>query len=115
VAIVTKVRFWPNSCKPNWLSRIEWVMSQEKLKGRGRLVPAQATGIEYKVEFGIDAAPETLQYGRGLKPTTWAKCSIHPVHARVFPDGHYFLHADDGRVHQLKAEGGKWHCLALAA
>lgn len=87
----------------------------EKVKGRGRLVPAQATGVEYKVEFGIDIVPETSQYGRGLKPTRWAKCSVRSAHAQRFPDGTYFLHADDGRVHQLKAIGGKWHCLALAA
>ena len=100
--------------QPTFASRIKLTMT-EKVKGRGRLVPAQATGVEYKVEFGIDMVPETSQYGRGLKPTRWAKCSVRSAHAQVFPDGTYFLHADDGRVHQLKAIGGKWHCLALAA
>jgi hypothetical protein len=86
-----------------------------KIKGRGKLVPALATGVEYTVEFGIEEPPKAPQYGRGAKPTAWAECTVRPDHARVFPDGHYFLHAEDGRVLQLKAIGGKWHCLALAA
>jgi hypothetical protein len=87
----------------------------EKLKGRGRLFPAQATGIEYPVEFGINSAPSAPQYGRVAQTTRWAKCSIRPIHGGVFPDGTYFLHTDEGRVHQLKVIGGVWHCLALAA
>lgn len=87
----------------------------EKLKGRGRLCPAQATGIEYSVEFGINSAPSAPQYGRVAPTSRWAKCSIRPIHGGVFPDGTYFLHTDEGRVHQLKVIGGVWHCLALAA
>ena len=87
----------------------------EKLKGRGRLVPAQATGVEYPVAFGIYSAPAVPQYGRVSQPTRWAKCSIRSVGSRVFPDGYYFLHTDEGKIHQLKVIGGVWHCLALAA
>lgn len=87
----------------------------ETMKGRGRLSPAQATGIEYPVEFGISSVPAAPQYGRVSQPTRWAKCSIRPVHGGVFPDGTYFLHTDEGRVHQLRMIGGVWHCLALAA
>jgi len=86
----------------------------EELKGRGRLVPAQATGIEYPVEFGIKTPPAAPHYGRVSQPTQWAKCVVRPDQKRAFPDGHYFLHTDEGRVHQLKVIGGVWHCLALA-
>jgi hypothetical protein len=86
----------------------------EGLKGRGRLVPAQATGIEYPVEFGIKSPPPGPQYGRVVKPTRWAKCFIRTAQKRIFSDGHYFLHTDEGRVHHLKLIGGVWHCLALA-
>jgi len=88
--------------------------SAEELKGRGRLVPAQATGIEYPVEFGMSAPPAAPQHGRASKPTQWAKCLIRSSQKRIFPDGHYFLRTDEGRVHQLKVIGGVWHCLALA-
>ncbi|HXW17181.1 MAG TPA: hypothetical protein VEJ39_02685 [Candidatus Acidoferrales bacterium] len=85
------------------------------LSGRGLLVPALATGIEYPVAFALKSAPAGPQYGRVQKPTRWAKCSIRTAQKRAFPDGHYFLHTPDGRVHQLKVIGGVWHCLALAA
>jgi hypothetical protein len=88
--------------------------SAEELKGRGRLVPAQATGIEYEVAFGMKAPPAAPQYGRVTKPTRWAKCFVRTAQKRVFPDGHYFLHTDEGRVHQLKVISGVWHCLVLA-
>ena len=93
-------------------------MSREKndrIEGKGRLVPALATGVEYKVEFGIDSPPAPLKFGGGQRSATWTTCFIRPAHARVIPDGSYFLHAEDGRVHQLRAVGGKWRCLALAA
>jgi len=86
----------------------------DELKGRGRLIPAQATGIEYSVRFGIKSPPAGPQHGRGSKPTRWARCFIRPAQKKVFPDGHYFLRTDEGRVHQLKVIDGVWHCLALA-
>jgi hypothetical protein len=89
-------------------------LAADELKGRGRLIPAQATGIEYPVEFGIQSPPAGPQHGRVLKPTRWVKCFIRSAQRRVFPDGSYFLRTDEGRVHQLKMIDGVWHCLALA-
>ncbi|MGH9717160.1 MAG: hypothetical protein ACRD4R_10600 [Candidatus Acidiferrales bacterium] len=86
----------------------------EFLHGRGRLVPALATGIEYPVEFGIKSPPAAPRHGRASIPTRWAKCRIRPAQKRIFPDGFYFLRTEEGRVHQLKVIGGVWHCLALA-
>lgn len=86
-----------------------------ELSGRGLLVPAQATGIEYPVAFALKSQPAGPQYGRVLKPTRWAKCSIRTERKRAFPDGNYFLHTAEGRVHQLKVIDGVWHCLAVAA
>jgi hypothetical protein len=86
----------------------------ELLTGRGRLVPALATGIEYPVEFGIQSPPGAPQHGRASKPTRWAKCRIRAAQKRIFPDGYYFFRTEEGAVHQLKVIGGVWHCLALA-
>ena len=91
------------------------VMSQKKIKGRGRLVPTRATGVQYEVHYGIEVSGEREQHGRGMRPTVWAKCSLKPSAATRIPDGTYFLHADDGRVLQLKSERGTWHCLTVAA
>ena len=88
--------------------------SIEELEGRGRLVPAQATGIEYPVEFEIKSPPAAPRHGRVSQPTRWAKCFVRSAQKKVFPDGHYFLRTDEGRVHQLRVIGGVWHCLALA-
>ncbi len=88
--------------------------STHELSGRGRLVPAIATGIEYPVEFGLNSPPASPQRGRAAKPTRWAKCSIHSPQNRTFLDGFYFLRTEEGRVHQLKVIHGVWHCLALA-
>lgn len=85
-----------------------------ELKGRGRLVPAIATGIEYEVEFGLKSPPAAPQHGRAAKPTRWAKCRIRSLQNRTFLDGFYFLRTQEGRVHQLKVIDGVWHCLALA-
>jgi hypothetical protein len=90
-------------------------MSQKKIQGRGRLVPARATGVQYEVRYGIHAVGEMRQHGRGLSPMRWEKCSLRPASAQRIPDGEYFLHAEDGRVHQLKSVDGKWHFLAVAA
>jgi hypothetical protein len=86
----------------------------DQLKGRGRLIPALATGIEYPVEFGITPPPGAPKHGRASIPTRWAKCRIRPAQKRLFADGFYFLRTDEGRVHQLRVIGGVWHCLALA-
>ncbi|MGA9885834.1 MAG: hypothetical protein WBQ34_19120 [Candidatus Acidiferrales bacterium] len=88
--------------------------STHELSGRGRLVPAIATGIEYPVEFGLKSPPAAPQHGRAAKPTRWTKCRIHSLQSRTFLDGFYFLRTEEGRVHQLKVINGVWHCLALA-
>jgi hypothetical protein len=88
--------------------------STHELSGRGRLVPAIATGIEYAVEFGLKSPPAMPQHGRAAKPTCWAKCRIYSLQNRTFLDGFYFLRTEEGRVHQLKVIKGVWHCLALA-
>jgi hypothetical protein len=91
-------------------------MSQEKRKGRGRLVPTRPTGVEYRVEYGIHRTIIVRQHGRAASPSAglqWAKCSIRSSNAYRIPDGSYFLHADEGGVHQLKSIGGKWQFLSL--
>lgn len=87
--------------------------ASDLIEGRGRLVPALATGIEYPVEFRLKSPPTAPQRGRAAKPTRWAKCRIRPAQKRIFRDGFYFLRTDEGRVYQLKVIGGEWHCLAL--
>jgi hypothetical protein len=46
-----------------------------------------------------------------------ARWPVDPVlraaHHHPIPDGSYFLHADDGRVHQLKSVDGQWQYLAI--
>jgi hypothetical protein len=86
----------------------------EKLKSRGRLVPTQPTGVQYQVDYVIRITTEVRQHGRSSTTTTrtrWAKCSVRSAHAHMIPDGTYFLHADDGRVLQLKSAAGEWHFL----
>jgi hypothetical protein len=94
-------------------------MAKEKLQGTGRLVPTRLTGVEYKVKYGIEHIIEEVTHGGtgGFGPGKggrWAKCSVRPTHSNLIPDGSYFLHADDGRVHQLRSMGGQWQCLSLA-
>jgi hypothetical protein len=84
-----------------------------KLKGRGRLVPARATGIAYQVRYGLPSAGDSFEHGRGGRAMQWTQCSVR-CSGRL-PDGTYFLYTDEGKVHQLKSTGGKWHCLAIAA
>jgi hypothetical protein len=91
------------------------IMSKKNLNGSGRLVPTRPTGVEYKVHYGIHLVAELRQHGRGLRPTRWEKCSLRSASAQRIPDGSYFLHADDGRVHQLKSVDGQWQYLAVAA
>jgi hypothetical protein len=90
--------------------------TKETLKGQGRLVPTRPTGVEYRVEYGIELVPEVRQHG--VTPPAarakWTRCKVRSAHARQIPDGTYFLHADEGRVHQLKSKDGKWEYLAAA-
>jgi hypothetical protein len=88
----------------------------EKLKGDGRLVPTRPTGVEYRVVYGIELVPEVRQHGvpPAVAKSRWARCQVKSQHARQIPDGTYFLHADEGRVHQLKSKDGKWEYLAAA-
>lgn len=91
-------------------------MSADKETGRGRLVPTRPTGVQYQVEYTIKFPIEVRQHGRAPAATTsrWTKCSVRSAHAHFIPDGTYFLHADDGRVHQLKSRDGEWEYLAAA-
>jgi len=84
--------------------------------GRGRLVPTRPTGVQYQVEYVIKIPVEVRQHGRAPAATTtkWTKCSVRSSHAHFIPDGTYFLHADDGRVHQMKSTSGEWEFLAAA-
>ena len=88
-------------------------MGLEKETGRGRLVPTRPTGVQYQVEFVIKLAAVVQQHGRApVNTVRWTKCSVHSAHAHFIPDGTYFLHADDGKVRQLKSTEGEWECLA---
>jgi hypothetical protein len=89
-------------------------MSPVKQKSLGRLVPTQATGVEYQVEYGIQFAVEVRQHGRAAAPPTdvrWTKCSVRSTRAHLIPAGNYFLHAEDGKIHQVKFTAGEWHYL----
>jgi hypothetical protein len=99
-----------------FLALIEEGNMNEKLKGEGRLVPTRPTGVEYRVVYGIELVPEVRQHGvpPAAQRARWAKCQVKSQHARQIPDGTYFLHADEGRVHQLKSKDGKWEYLAAA-
>ncbi|MGH9591880.1 MAG: hypothetical protein ACRD5L_02220 [Bryobacteraceae bacterium] len=92
-------------------------MKTAKRRNRGKLVPTLPTGVEYQVEHGIEIIPEVRQHGRAAAPASrarWEKCSIRSAHAHMIPEGSYFLHSDDGRVHQLKLTRGVWQYLVLA-
>jgi hypothetical protein len=45
----------------------------------------------------------------------WTSCSVQFSLGGRLPDGSYFLYTDEGKVHQLRSVGGKWHFLAIAA
>ena len=94
---------------------IKTTIMSKKIKGTGRLIPTRPTGVEYQVNFGIHLVGDLQQHGRGMKQTRWAKCQLKSTHAQRIPDGSYFLHADDGRVHQVMSVDGEWRCLAVAA
>ena len=89
-------------------------MGLEKLKGRGRLVPTLATGLEYQVNYEIHFP--ILERGpmRRLTPNHMcsSKCLVRSAYHHRIPDGPYFLHIDVGQVHQVKSIDGKWHYLA---
>jgi hypothetical protein len=89
--------------------------SKRKLHGSGRLVPTRPTGVEYRVKYGIQSAPEVKQHGRAAPPLQWTKCSVRSMHAHRIPEGRYFLHADEGGVFQVKCIGNSWEYLATAA
>ena len=92
-------------------------MSSDKQKGRGKLVPAQQTGLEYQVDYGIHFVEEVRQHGRTsttVARSRWMKCMVRSVHAHLIPNGNYFLHMDNGRVIQIKSDSGKWEYLAMA-
>jgi hypothetical protein len=89
--------------------------TKKELNGTGRLVPTRPTGVQYQVRFGIVEVREPRQHGRGMRPTRWEKCELRSISAQRIPDGTYFLHSDDGRVHQLKSVDGEWQYLAVAA
>ena len=90
-------------------------MSLKHSRGRGRLVPTRQTGLEYEVQYRIHLPEDVQKHGRDLQTVRWAKCSLHSACARRIPDGSYFLHAEDGRVHQLKSVDGEWSHLAFTA
>ena len=90
-------------------------MAEKPTEGLGRLVPTLATGVRYEVRYGIHVVAEIKQHGRGMAPARWTKCSLSPANAHRIPEGSYFLHTDEGRVHQVKSIDGQWHYLAPAA
>ncbi len=90
-------------------------MSDKKVQGNGRLVPARVTGIGYKVRYGIHVVGEPTERGRAPRAAHWAKCSVQLTDGGRVPDGTYFLYTEEGKVLQLKSTDGKWHCLAVAA
>jgi hypothetical protein len=89
-------------------------MELERLKGRGHLVPTMTTGIEYQVHYEIHFPVVEERPGRHMTPnhTSASKCCVQSSHRHLIPDGHYFLHADVGQIHQLKFINRKWHYLA---
>ena len=120
IQIVRLSARWAPSLVPTLWAIIALIEEEEsmaeKLKGEGRLVPTRPTGVEYRVVYGIELVPEVRQHGvpPAVAKSRWAKCQVKSQHARQIPDGTYFLHADEGRVHQLKSKDGKWEYLAAA-
>ena len=91
-------------------------MSSAKVQGRGRLVPTRPTGVEYQVEYRMRITIDARQHGRAPASTgsQWTECSVRSSQAHRIPDGSYFLHPDDGKVHQLKSVDGKWQFLSMS-
>jgi hypothetical protein len=90
-------------------------MSSNKLNRTGHLVPTRPTGIRYKVRHGIQVVAEKKQRGAAPRQARWVKCALLPEHVQRIPEGTYFLHSDDGRIHQLRSIDGQWHYLSVAA
>lgn len=90
-------------------------MSAKKLDRTGRLVPTRPTGIQYKVRHGIEAVARKKLRGAPPQQARWVKCDLLPENVQRIPAGTYFLHSDDGRVHQLRSIDGEWQYLAAAA
>src|SRR5690242_10722290 len=96
---------------------LEWArrknMGLEKLKGRGRLVPTLATGLEYQVNYEIHFPILEREPMRQLTPNHMcsSKCFVRSACHHRIPDGPYFLHINVGQVHQVKSIDGKWHYL----
>ena len=86
----------------------------QKRKGSGRLVPTRPTGVEYRVNYGLQLVAELKQHGRGIRPARWTRCSVKSANANRIPEGNYFLHADEGGVFQVKSTGKVWQYLAAA-
>jgi len=89
-------------------------MKTHKRMGSGRLVPTRPTGVEYRVNYGIQLVAPEKKHGRGPAPTKWAKCDVRSESAHRIPNGDYFLHADEGGVFQVKYSGNAWQYLAAA-
>ena len=62
-------------------------LAPEKLKGRGRLFPAQATGIEYPVEFGSIPRHRRRNTDEWRKRRVGRSVRFVRFTAAVFPDG----------------------------
>lgn len=90
-------------------------MSSKKLNGTGHLVPTRPTGIKYRVRHGIEIVAVKKQRGAAPGQPRWVKCALLPEHVQRIPEGTYFLHSDDGRIHQLRSVDGQWQYLAAAA
>jgi hypothetical protein len=84
-------------------------MGLEKLKGRGRLVPTLATGLEYQVNYEIHFPILEREPMRRLTPNHMcsSRCFVRSAHHHRIPDGPYFLHVDVGQVHQVQSIAGK--------
>jgi len=85
---------------------------QEQAYRLGRLVPAQATGVQYEVHYGIHEGSERKKQRRGRFSPRWTECSLRLANSQQVPDGSYFLYADDGKIRQLKRVSGRWQYLA---
>src|ERR1700722_19871829 len=91
--------------------RVRLCAIQEQNYRLGRLVPAQATGVQYEVHYNINIGGETKKQGRGRFSPRWGKCSLRLANSQRIPDGIFFLRADDGKVHQVKRVNGRWRYL----
>ena len=89
-------------------------MADKQNKGLGYIIPTLITGLKYAVHYGMPVVGEIKRHGRGMIPARWTKCSLRSANDRHIPEGTYFLHTEDGKVHHVKCESGQWQCLAPA-